>query len=66
METALVIALWKAEKETAEAVNAIMKRHGLPCYLMEPIICKIYRQVSEGKAAELTAAMTEQDKGAEG
>lgn len=56
MEKALVIVLSEAEQEMTEAVNAIMQKHGLPCYLMEPIAYKIHRQLCDGKATEMAAA----------
>ena len=56
MEKALVIVLSEAEQEMTEAVNAIMQKHGLPCYLMEPIAYKIHRKLYEGKANELENA----------
>lgn len=56
MKKALVIVLSEAEQEMTEAVNAIMQKHGLPCYLMEPIAYKIHRQLCDGKVNELTSA----------
>lgn len=56
MENILVIALADAEQEAVAAVNAIMQKRGLPCYLMEPIIGKIYQQVLNGKESELAEA----------
>ena len=56
MEKALVIALSEAEQETVEAVESIMKKHGLPCYLMENIVYKVHRQLTDGKANELANA----------
>lgn len=61
MEKALAIALSEAEQEAVEAVNTIMQKHGLPCFLFEPIIYKIYRQVADGKAAELDTVKNRSD-----
>ena len=55
-EKELVIALVDAEQEAVEAVNAIMQRNGLPCYLMEMILGKIYQQLKDAKASELAEA----------
>lgn len=52
----LVIILSEAENELVTATNTIMQKHGLPCYLFEPIMDKIHRQLIEGKANELLAA----------
>ena len=59
MGKALVIALAEAEQEAAEAIQSIMNKHGLPCYLMENIVYKIHRQLTDGKASELAAARKE-------
>ena len=56
MGKALVIVLAEAEQEMTEAVNTIMQKHGLPCYLMEPIAYKIHRQLCDNKADELENA----------
>ncbi len=52
----LVLEIEEAEKETVAAVNDIMARHDLPCFLFEPIIDKIHRQLSDGKKNEKNAA----------
>lgn len=56
MQKELVIALAEAEEELEAAVNAIMAKHGLPCYLLEPIAYKIHRKLIDGKKAELEQA----------
>lgn len=58
----LALVLDEAEGEATSALNAIMKKHGLPCYLMEPIIDKLHRQINEGKTAEITAARSEMEE----
>ena len=52
----LVISLAEAEQEMFSAVNAIMQKNGLPCYLMEYIVDKAHRQLVDGKNSELAAA----------
>ena len=52
----LIIALDEAEREITTAVNSVMQKCGLPCFLAEPIIANIHRQLIDGKAAELAAA----------
>lgn len=56
------IALENAEKQLVAAVNAVIKDYSLPCYLLEPIVGKLYRAVQDGKQRELTAAMAEEAK----
>ena len=55
----LALVLDEAEREVTAALNTIMQKHGLPCYLMEPIIDKLHRQINDGKAAEIAAAKKE-------
>lgn len=58
----LALVLDEAEAETAAAINSILQKHGLPCYLFEPIMDKLHRQVLDGKAAEIAAAKAEMEK----
>lgn len=55
----LALVLDEAEGEVTAALSTIMQKHGLPCYLMEPIIDKLHRQINDGKAAEIAAAKKE-------
>ncbi|MBQ2785870.1 MAG: hypothetical protein IJF02_05155 [Oscillospiraceae bacterium] len=52
----LILRTTEAEQELVEAVNAVIQRHSLPCFLVEPIVDRIHRQLIDGKANELTAA----------
>lgn len=52
----LVLRVADAEKEAVAAVNGIMHKHSLPCFIFEPIIDKIHRQLIDGKTNELLAA----------
>ena len=52
----LVMSLTEAEQEMFSAVNAIMQKNGLPCYLMEYVVDRIHRQLIDGKKDELAAA----------
>lgn len=55
----LALVLCDAEQELLDAASAIMQKHGLPCYLMEPMVDKLHRRVNDGKAAEIAAAKKE-------
>ena len=57
-EKDLVIRMAEAEQEVVDAMNGIMQRHCLPCYLFESIVDKLHRQLIEGKARELLEART--------
>lgn len=61
-EKELVIRLAEAEKEMVTVFNAIMMKYGLPCFLLEPIVDKLHRQLIDGKASELAAAYARDTK----
>lgn len=42
----LILEIEEAKAETNTAINDILKKHNLPCYLYEPIIEDIHRQIS--------------------
>lgn len=48
----LVIRLKEAERQIISFVNAVMREQSLPCYLVEPIIEKVYRQTKEAAQGE--------------
>lgn len=56
MEKELVLVLAEAEQEVTQAINTIAQKHGLPCFLLEPIVDKVHRQFIDGKTSELEAA----------
>lgn len=58
----LVLALVDAEQAAVVAINDIMQQYSLPCYLMEPIVDKIHRQLLDGKAAEIVAAKAREEE----
>lgn len=57
---ALVLALHEAEQDVTKAVSSVIQKHGLPCYLMEPILYKVYMQLVECKNTELANARAEE------
>ena len=59
----LILRMDEAEQELVDAVNAIMQKHSLPCFLVEPMVDKIHRQGSSGKAAELAKAKATESEG---
>ena len=53
----LVITMNNAETALVNTVNELLSN--LPCYLLEPLIDKIYRQIKEGAKKELVTAKNE-------
>ena len=52
MDKPLVIRIKEAERQIISCVNAVMREQSLPCYLVEPIIEKVYRQTVEAARGE--------------
>ena len=55
-EKELVIRMAEAEEELVAAMNSIMQAHSLPCFLLEPVVDKLHRQLIDGKKSELEMA----------
>ena len=61
-EVPLVMRINDAKKETTIAINDILKRNNLPCFLYEPILYEAYRQVLEGSKRESGQAYAEYER----
>lgn len=61
-ECPLVMRLNAAKRETTSAINDILKKHNLPCFLYESILAEAYRQVLEGAKNESTQAYVSYEK----
>lgn len=53
MKKPLCLRLEDAEAEIAEVINRHKTENELPCFLLEPILRKLYLQVANGKDAEV-------------
>lgn len=49
----LIMEIDEAKTETLNAVNNILKKHNLPCYLYENIIADVHQQISSLAKNEL-------------
>ena len=56
-EIPLVITMNNAETKLVSTINELLSE--LPCYLLEPLLDKVYRQVKDGAKKELVAAKNE-------
>lgn len=61
----LILRMAEAEQELVDAVNAVIQKHSLPCFLVEFIVEKIHRQLVAGKENEWEQAK-QREKTAEG
>ena len=55
-ERDLILRMTEAEQELVDAANAIMQKHNLPCFLVEPMVGRIHTQLQQGKQMELAQA----------
>ena len=56
----LPIRLREAKEELFENLNTILQETELPCYLIEPIISELHRQVSDAANREYEQAKAQQ------
>lgn len=63
----LILRMAEAEQDLVDGVNAIIHKHSLPCFLVEPMIDRIHRQLVAGKENEWEQAKQREntDKGKE-
>lgn len=52
----IILELDEAKRELVECVNDIMMRHGLNCYLIEPMFAELYNQIKLSAQNELAQA----------
>lgn len=52
----LILRMTEAEQELVDSVNAVIQKHSLPCFLVEPMVGRIYAQLQQGKQLELVQA----------
>lgn len=52
----LALEMDDAAKEINEAIEQIAAKHGLPCYLLEPLVADTLNRLQNGKRIELEKA----------
>ena len=53
MKKPLCLRLEDAENELAAVIERHKKENEIPCFLLEPILRKLYIQIANGKEAEI-------------
>ena len=65
----IILELDEAKQELVQCVNDILYKHGLNCYLIEPMFAYLYEQIKASAQNELArakaAAQTSVEDGAE-
>lgn len=56
----IILEIDEAKQELVQCVNEIMQRHGLNCYLMEPMFSELYAEMRTGAQRELAQAKARQ------
>ena len=62
MNKPLCLEMEEAEKELNRFVEQLSKSHGLPCYLLEPVVSKVLARLENGKRLELEEAKKAYEK----
>ena len=52
----LVLEMDEAKQELVQCVNDILQRHGLNCYLIEPMFAELHTQIKTSAQNELAKA----------
>ena len=57
----LILELDEAKQELIQCVNDVLRKHGLNCYLIEPMFAELYAQVKASAQNELAHARAERN-----
>ena len=52
----IILEMDEAKQELVQCVNDVLQKHGLNCYLIEPIFAELYAQVKASAQRELEQA----------
>jgi hypothetical protein len=52
----LILEMDEAKRELVQCVNDILQKHGLNCYLIEPMFAELYAQIKATAQNELMQA----------
>ena len=55
----IILEMDEAKRELIQCVNDILQRHGLNCYLIEPMFAELYTQIKASAQNELARAREE-------
>lgn len=52
----IILEMDEAKQELVQCVNDVLRRHGLSCYLIEPMFAELYAQIKSSAHNELMQA----------
>ena len=55
-QKSIILEMGEAKQELIQCVNDILARHGLNCYLIEPMFAELYREIKTSAQNELAQA----------
>ena len=64
-QKSIILEMDEAKQELVQCVNDILSRHGLNCYLIEPMFAEMYGQIksmAQNELAQARAQIAEQQK----
>ena len=61
----LILRMDEAKQELTQCANDILQKHGLNCYLIEPMFAELYAQIKATAQNELAQARTQMKQVAE-
>ena len=65
MNKPLILEIEEAKSEIVSCVNNALQNHGLPCYLIEPVLTELLAYVKSVAKNELDAAKAQMQKTSE-
>ena len=58
----IILAMDEAKRELVQCVNNILEKHGLNCYLIEPMFAELHTKIKATAQSELAQARAQQNK----
>lgn len=55
-QKSIILEMDEAKRELIQCANNILQKHGLNCYLMEPVFAELYAEVKAEAQRELAQA----------
>lgn len=59
-QKSIILELDEAKRELIQCVNDILQKHGLNCYLIEPVFAKLYAEIEATAQRELAQARAQE------
>lgn len=57
----IILEMEEAKQELVQCVNEILRKHGLSCYLIEPMFAELYTQLQASARNEIAQARAQME-----